>query len=202
MIKVKICGLRRTEDIVAVNRVIPDYVGFVFAPSRRQVDAKTATILKGGLDPKIEAVGVFVNEAVNVVVERYQSGIIELVQLHGDEDDVYIRRLKDRCGCRVIKAIGVGDTLPPLPLEADYLLFDTLSTQRGGTGQAFDWNILHDYCGAPYFLAGGLTADNVADSLRLLNPFCVDVSSGVETDGAKDPEKIEQFASFVRRNQK
>ena len=202
MSKVKICGLSRAEDIQAVNRVMPDYIGFVFAPSRRQVNAKTAARLKEILDPKIEAVGVFANEDINAVREIYQSGIIEQVQLHGDEDDNYIRRLKDLCGCRVIKAIGVGDRLPPLPPAADYLLFDTLSAQRGGTGQAFDWHVLYDYCGLPYFLAGGLTVDNVADSLCLLNPFCVDVSSSVETCGAKDAEKIETFVSLVRRHEK
>ena len=202
MSKVKICGLSRAEDIEAVNRVMPDYIGFVFAPSRRQVDAKTAARLKERLNPQIEVVGVFVNEDINAVGEIYQSGVIERVQLHGDEDDEYIRRLKDLCGCRVIKGIGVSDTLPPLPTAADYLLFDTLSAQRGGTGQAFDWHVLYGYCGLPYFLAGGLTVDNVADSLCLLNPFCVDVSSGVEINGAKDARKIETFASLVRRHQK
>ncbi|MCL2408528.1 MAG: phosphoribosylanthranilate isomerase [Oscillospiraceae bacterium] len=202
MTKVKICGLSRAEDIVAVNRVLPDYIGFVFAPSRRRVDMKAAAILKETLDPQIEAVGVFVNEDMGVVAEAYQSEIIEMVQLHGDEDDDYIRQLKERCGCRVIKAVGVGDALPPLPLEADYLLFDTLSIERGGAGRVFDWNVLHDYCGLPYFLAGGLTTHNVADSIRQLNPFCMDVSSGVETDGGKDAEKIEKFIESLRRRQK
>ncbi|MCL2391367.1 MAG: phosphoribosylanthranilate isomerase [Oscillospiraceae bacterium] len=202
MTKVKICGLSRAEDIAAVNTVLPDYTGFVFAPSRRRVDMKTSAILKESLDQTVEVVGVFVNENINVVADIYQNGIIDMVQLHGDEDDDYIKRLKERCDCRVIKAVGVGSTLPPLPLEVDYLLFDTLSAARGGVGRTFDWNILNDYCGIPYFLAGGLSADNVVDSLRLLNPFCVDVSSGVETSGVKDAEKIEIFVSLVRRNRK
>jgi len=203
MSKVKICGLSRVEDIVAVNGVLPDYIGFVFAPSRRRVDMNTAAILKEALNPQIEAVGVFVNEDIGVVGGAYQSGIIDVVQLHGDEDDAYIRRLKDRCGCPVIKAVGVGDVMPSLPLEADYLLFDTLSAeQRGGLGRAFDWNILHNYCGLPYFLAGGLTTNNVVDSIRLLRPFCVDVSSGVETDGIKDAEKIGVFIDLLRRSRK
>ena len=129
----------------------------------------------------------------------YQNEIIEMIQLHGDEDDGYIRCLKDSCGCPVIKAVGVGDMLPPLPVEPDYLLFDTLSQQRGGTGKAFAWNVLNDYRELPYFLAGGLTVENVADSIHLLAPFCVDVSSGVETDGMKDAEKIEVFINSVRR---
>jgi len=201
MTKVKICGLSRAEDIAAVNRVLPDYIGFVFAHSRRRVEAKTAAGLKESLDPRIKAVGVFVNEEISAVAELHRNGIIEIVQLHGDEDDDYIRRLKDTCGCQVIKAVGVSEALPMLPTAPDYLLFDTLSEQRGGVGRAFDWNVLQGYCGLPYFLAGGLTAHNVVDSIPLLKPFCVDVSSGVETGGIKDAEKIEMFVSLVRRNQ-
>jgi len=201
MSKVKICGLSRVEDIVSVNRVLPDYVGFVFAPSKRNVNVEKVAQLKVNLDPQIKTVGVFVNEAMITVAEIYLSGIVDVVQLHGDEDDHYIRLLKAVCDCPVIKAVGVADTLPPLPQNADYLLFDTLSEQRGGIGITFDWNILHDYKGPPYFLAGGLHADNVVDSLDLLTPFGVDVSSGVETDRVKDAEKIEKFISLVRGNQ-
>ena len=199
MSKIKICGLSRPEDIEAVNHILPDFIGFVFAPSRRRVDTKIAAKLKENLDPQIKVVGVFVNEEINVVAEIYKNGMIEIIQLHGDEDDTYIRSLKDRCGCQVIKAVGVGDTLPSLPIEPDYLLFDTLSEQRGGAGKAFVWNVLNDYRKLPYFLAGGLTTENVADSIHLLAPFCVDVSSGVETDGTKDAEKIKSFVNSVRR---
>ena len=198
MTKVKICGLSRAADIDAVNYAMPDYIGFVFAPSRRRVDMKTAAGLKENLNLQIKAVGIFVNEEIDTVAELYQRGIIEIAQLHGDEDDDYISRLKDACGCQVIKAVGVGDALPILPTAPDYVLFDTLSEQRGGVGEAFDWNVLHAYRGSPYFLAGGLTVDNVADSIRLLTPFCVDVSSGVETDGVKDHEKINTFIRRVR----
>ena len=134
MSKVKICGLSCEEDIAAVNRVLPDFAGFVFAPSRRRVDPETAARLKARLDPQIRAVGVFVNEDLEIVAQMYGKGIIELAQLHGDEDDGYTRRLKENCGCQVIKALGVGDKLPPRPVEPDYLLFDTLSEQRGGLG--------------------------------------------------------------------
>ncbi|MCL1856012.1 MAG: phosphoribosylanthranilate isomerase [Clostridia bacterium] len=187
------------EDIAAVNSVLPDFAGFVFAPSRRRVDIETAIMLKSKLDPRITAVGVFVNERINTIAQMRKTGIIDLVQLHGDEDDVYIRRLKEICGCCLIKATGVGDTLPQLPDEADYVLFDTLSEQRGGTGKPFGWGVLEKYCGPPYFLAGGLTLENVSDALDLLSPFCVDVSSGVETNGAKDAKKIERFVNTVRR---
>jgi phosphoribosylanthranilate isomerase len=198
MSRVKICGLSRLEDIESVNRVLPDFIGFVFAPSKRRVDVKTAAALKEKLDKRINAVGVFVNENVETIAKIYNSGMIDLVQLHGDEDDGYIRSLKTKCRCRVIKSVGVGDTLPDLPKEADYLLFDTLSGQRGGIGKKFDWNVIKEYSGLPYFLAGGLSADNVVDAVRLLTPFCVDVSSGVETEGIKDVEKIEQFVCLVR----
>jgi len=195
---VKICGLRRAEDIEAVNHALPDYIGFVFAPSRRRVDMKTADALKGKLDPKIEVVGVFVNEGIEYVSGLYKAGIIDLAQLHGDEGEGYIMRLKDICGCRVVKAVGIGDALPPLPAGPDYLLFDKLSSQRGGAGSCFDWNALLGYEGPPFFLAGGLTCDNVRESIRLLAPFCVDVSSGVETGGEKDAGKIERFVNLGR----
>jgi len=196
--KVKICGLTRVEDVEAVNRVLPDFVGFVFAPSRRRLDTASAAMLKERLDPCIKAVGVFVNERLEAVNEMYRSGIIDLVQLHGDEDGPYVRRLKEACGCCVIKALGVGVALPSLPPEPDYLLFDTLSKQRGGAGKAFDWSVLEGLRGLPYFLAGGLSAENAAEAVRVLAPFCVDVSSGVETDGVKDAGKIEKFAYVVR----
>jgi phosphoribosylanthranilate isomerase len=199
MSKVKICGLSRVEDIIAVNRALPDFIGFVLAPSRRRVDIQTAAMLKKKLDPRIEAVGVFVNEDIGTVIQAFNDGIIDMVQLHGDEDEGYVKKLKESCGCPVIKAVGVGDALPPLPSEPDYLLFDTLSTGRGGAGKAFDWNLLLDYRERPYFVAGGLAVDTVTSVIGLLSPFCVDVSSGVETNGVKDEKKMDQFVNTVRR---
>ena len=210
MSKVKICGLSRINDIEAVNRVLPDFIGFVFAPSRRRVEISAASILKEKLDPRIKAVGVFVNEDTETTAEIFRNGIIDMVQLHGDEDDAYIKRLKDKCGCPVIKAIGIDDAdgnvlphtgfqRPDLPSEPDFLLFDTLSGQRGGTGRSFDWKILKEHRGLQFFLSGGLSIGNVAAAIQLLDPFCVDVSSGVETNGIKDTKKIEEFISLVRR---
>jgi phosphoribosylanthranilate isomerase len=198
MSKVKICGLRRPEDVAAVNRARPDYAGFVFAPSRRRIDRETAASLKAGLAVGIQTVGVFVNEELTTIADFCREGIIDLVQLHGDEDSGYIRRLKETCGCPVIKAVPVGSALPVLPEGADYLLFDTASTQRGGSGARFDWRILQDYNGLPYFLAGGLAPETVREAVGLLAPFGVDVSSGVETDGCKDEEKIREFVRSVR----
>ena len=198
MSKVKICGLSRAEDVTAVNRALPDYIGFVFAPSRRHVDERTAAVLKERLDRRIKAVGVFVNQEIETVAGLYRSGAIDLAQLHGDEDADYIARLKERCGCPVIKAISVGNALPPLPGTADYYLFDTLSDGRGGTGKAFDWSVLQKYGGLPYFLAGGLSIANITDAIHSLAPFCIDVSSGAETDGKKDADKIVQIVRLVR----
>lgn len=200
MCKVKICGLRRMQDVQAVNAVLPEYAGFVFADSRRRIDTETAAVLKAQLDRRIKAVGVFVNESLDTVEKIYRSGTIDQVQLHGDEDSAYIRLLKERCGCPVIKAVGIGSEFPALPEGADYFLFDTLSSQRGGTGTAFDWSILKDYSGIPYFLAGGLSVGNVSDALRMLSPFCVDVSGGVETSGVKDAQKITQFVRQIRQS--
>ncbi|MDR0508853.1 MAG: phosphoribosylanthranilate isomerase [Candidatus Methanoplasma sp.] len=199
MSKVKICGLSREEDIEAVNAVMPDYAGFVFAESRRRIDETAAAMLKDGLDSRIEAVGVFVNEDIEKIVRLYRKETIDVVQLHGDEDAEYIRRLRNSCSCRIIKSVAVGDTLPYLPKSPDYLLFDTLSEERGGTGKTFDWHMLKCHGRQPYFLAGGLNAANVRDAIRTLSPYCVDVSGGVETHGLKDAAKIEEFVNIVRR---
>jgi len=198
MSKVKICGLCREEDIEAVNIVLPDFIGFVFAQSRRRVDMKTAVVLKEKLDPRVGTVGVFVNERIETIAETYQSGVIDWAQLHGDEDDGYIKRFKDNCGCPVIKSVSVGDVLPSLPALPDYLLFDTMSKQRGGTGRTFNWDVLKSIRGSRFFLSGGLSAANVAEATHTLAPFCVDVSSGVETDGIKDADKIKKFVYTVR----
>ena len=190
MVKVKICGLTRAEDIDAVNSVLPDYIGFVFAPSRRRIDRKTAAMLKERLDPRIKAVGVFVNQDFSFITGL--KGIIDIAQLHGDEDGGFIRRVGEVFP--VIKAVGVGEALPVLPEEPDYLIFDS---PHGGSGKCFDWTLLKGV-NSPYFLAGGLNRENVSGAIKMLGPFCVDVSGGVETDGFKDVEKIEKFVKIVR----
>ena len=191
------------EDISAVNRALPDYIGFVFASSRRQIDEKTARMLKKHLDARIKAVGVFVNQKIEFVADLYRNGVIDIAQLHGDEDSGYIERLKERCGCQIIKAIGIGDNLPPenIGLKTgliDYYLFDYLSGQRGGAGKTFDWDVLKKYSGPPFFLAGGLNLANIPYAINSLDPFCIDVSSGAETDGRKDKDKIDQIVRLCR----
>ena len=197
-VKIKICGLRREEDIEAVNQVLPEYIGFVFAESKRQIDMTLASKLKDRLDNRIQTVGVFVNHSVEFIQELYQNQIIDLIQLHGDEDAEFIRHLRTVCSGRIIKAVNVGGEMPILPETADYLLFDKASGQRGGTGEVFDWNILSDFQKSPFFLAGGLTPENAREAVQSLRPYAMDVSSGVETNGFKDPEKIYKFVQNVR----
>ena len=196
MTKIKICGLSRAADIEAVNHAMPDYIGFVFAESPRRVDATLAAGLRKKLDKSIQAVGVFVDENPGVIAELHRRGVIDIAQLHGGEDEAYIARLRTLCECPIIKAVRVGSELPHLPRGADYLLFDS----GAGGGKTFDWRVLDCYAGPPYFLAGGLSETNVATACDRLQPYCVDVSSGVETGGVKDFEKIARFVNLVRGN--
>lgn len=198
MSKIKICGLRRMKDIEAVNCALPDFIGFVFANSHRQIDNKTAAMLKTKLDRRIKAVGVFVNHDISSIARLFKEGTIDLIQLHGDEDTEYIKQLRQSCGSKIVKAVSAGVNLPELPQGADYLLFDTASAKRGGSGKTFDWRLLKEYSGTPYFLAGGLDAGNIEEAISMLHPYCVDVSSGAETHGAKDREKISMLVQTVR----
>lgn len=198
MTKIKICGLTREVDIIAANECKPDFVGFVFAEkSKRFLNFSQAEKLKKLLEPQIKTVGVFVNESIENVVNLYKSGVIDIAQLHGDEDDKYAEKLKSM-SVPIIRAVPVGDSIPSLPKISDWLLFDTLSAQRGGTGKSFSWDLLNDYTGKPYFLAGGISAENVKNAVKKLTPFCVDISSGVETDGFKDRGKMIEFVREVR----
>ena len=195
MVKVKICGLSRAQDIAAVNRILPDYVGFVFAESRRKISVEKAAEFKEKLDPDVAAVGVFVDEEIEIIADIFKKGIIDIVQLHGGESDDYIKRLKENCGCPVIKAVRVDSILPDLPLEADYLLFDSIVA---GSGQRLNWSLITGI-EKPFFLAGGLSAGNVKIAIEKTKPFAVDVSSGVETNGVKDSGKIRNFTNFARK---
>jgi phosphoribosylanthranilate isomerase len=200
MSKIKICGLSRPEDIGYANACMPDYAGFVFAPSRRRVSAEAALNLKTRLDPRILAVGVFVNDTPENIHDIVTRGIINLVQLHGDEDDEYVRAVKWMTGVPVIKAIriGAGADIIPEDSSADYLLFDAESDKaRGGTGKSFDWRLVA-HVKRPFFLAGGLNPANIKDALRVVRPYCFDVSSGAETDGRKDYSKMLTICDAVR----
>ena len=193
--KIKICGLFRTEDIDFVNEAKPDFVGFVFAESHRQVSKETAEKLKNKLDKNISTVGVFVNEDINNIVEICNANIIDFVQLHGDEDDKYISELRKVCNKKIIKAVKVKngeDIIRWRNCQADWLMFDA----GMGEGKSFDWNILKNFI-RPYFLAGGINESNIDEAIKL-NPYCIDVSSGVETNKVKDKQKILNIVKLVK----
>jgi len=190
--KVKICGLKSMEDISYANELRPDYIGFVFLKGRaRYVSPELAASLRKALDPSIPAVGVFVNEPVKQAAALFQSGTIQIAQLHGNEDEAYVKALKELCGCPVIKAFIIKtreDIERALSFPCDYLLLDN----GLGTGESFDWSLIQNIQ-KPFFLAGGLTPENAAEAIKLVHPFALDVSSGVETEGKKDYQKMKAF---------
>jgi phosphoribosylanthranilate isomerase len=226
MIKIKICGLFREEDAACANEAKPDYAGFVFAESRRQVSPALAARIRGRLDRNIVPVGVFVNAPVADISALYRDGIIDIVQLHGDEDAAYSARRREvaaqagRGAPPLIKAFpadkaaadrGLVPALRALP--ADYYLLDSGS---GGTGRSFNWELIKELrsgpdsrgdpgpwsnrspVSRPWFLAGGIGLHNIGEALAL-EPFGVDVSSGAETGGFKDREKMIRLTEIVRK---
>lgn len=199
MVKVKICGLRRPEDIEAANAAKPDYVGFIFVPeTKRYVNPDLAASFRRDLVADIQTVGVFVNAPIEEVVAICQAGTIDLVQLHGEEDQAYIAHLKGQVDQNIIKSVAVGDELVVDPNQADYLLFDSLSPSRGGSGKIFDWKMVSAYQEKPFFLAGGLGVENIEEALKVVRPYAVDASSSLETDGVKDPVKMQEFVAKIR----
>lgn len=198
MTQIKICGLKTIEDVDAVNEFNPDYIGFIFVSDRkRYIEPDKAYELKKALNPSIKAVGVFINEEIDKVVEISERGIMDVIQLHGTEDNDYISELRRRVNKPIFKAIRVDsseDIKKASACLADTVLFDC---GIGGTGKTFDWSLLSEF-NKPFFLAGGLNCDNVSEALKL-SPMGLDVSSGVETDGKKDKEKIKRFISLVRK---
>ena len=202
MTKVKICGLYRDDDIDYVNEVLPDYIGFViyYPKSHRSIDLFEAKRLKEKLDSKIKAIGVFVNQHIELVKTAYRQGIIDIVQLQGDENEEYIRTLKDKLGITIIKSFSIKTELDielANKSNADIVLLYTES-KEGEEYYKFILDKIKDIK-KDYILAGGLNADNVGSIVKNLHPYCVDVSSGVETDKKKDLEKIRNFVKAVRR---
>lgn len=198
MTRIKLCGLCRPCDIEAANQLRPDYIGFVFASgSKRYVSPEQAGEFKKMLNPEIRAVGVFVDETPEKVAGLLNTGVIDMAQLHGSEDEAYLGRLRRLSQKPVIQAFRVElaeDAAKAEQSGADYVLLDS----GAGTGKAFDWELIHSVQ-RPYFLAGGLDSGNVADGVRLLRPFAVDVSSGIETHGVKDKHKMAAFVAAVRK---
>ena len=215
--KVKMCGISKVETIPAIVDAKPDYMGLVFAPSKRQVTVDQAKILveelhrgyakKYGSDTEhdkndtIKTVGVFVNETVDDLVTIANEANLDAVQLHGDEDETFIQSLKERTNVEVWKAIQIrtaADTEKWIDSSAEMLLFDAYhKDERGGTGEVFDWSSL-DAFERPFMLAGGIDSTNVARAIRTVRPYGIDISSGIETNCVKDDEKITAFTKIVK----
>lgn len=201
--KIKICGLTRDCDINYVNEARPDYIGFVFAHTRREISGRNACCLRERTAEGIQAVGVFVDESQGRIEELLKIKAIDMVQLHGHEDAEYIKRLKERTGCCIIKAMHPGKKTEADVYEqyqqagVDYFLFDSSNqTQVGGTGRTFDWQLIPKVS-RPWFLSGGLNIENVESAMEL-QPYALDISSGVETEGYKDREKILEMIRRIR----
>lgn len=197
MTKVKMCGLSRMEDIEYANEVLPEFIGFVFAPkSRRYVSFEQAKKLRGELDYRIAAVGVFVDEDIENIVQLVKDEVIDMVQLHGSEDNAYIAKLREMAEVPIIQAFKIIDSYDAesaVLSDADFVLLDS----GMGTGKTFDWSLIKSI-NRPYFLAGGISPENAAQAVERFSPYAVDASSSLETNGVKDLSKMTALARAVR----
>jgi phosphoribosylanthranilate isomerase len=201
--KIKMCGLRRPDDIIYANEYLPDYIGFVFAESRRKVSGEEAKNLGAQLDPFIKKVGVFVNEPVRSLITISKQAGLDIIQLHGDEGEEYIKEVKHETGKELWKAVRVRmvkDIQEAQRLPADKLLLDSFSEESyGGTGKVMDFAVLDQAdIRKPYFIAGGLTVENLPEILKKAEPYGIDISSRIETEGVKDREKMLKVIQCVR----
>lgn len=198
MTKIKLCGITRLCDIEAVNELKPEYIGFVFAKkSKRYVAPEVAERLRRKLSHEIQAVGVFVDESVQQVAKLLREHVIDIAQLHGSEDDDYIRTLRELTNKPIIKAFRIQEESELDAIEAcsaDYVLLDS----GAGCGETFEWRLIKNIK-RPFFLAGGLDASNANRAVHEIHPYAVDVSSGIETNGFKDKEKMRIFVTAVRK---
>lgn len=187
MVKIKICGLKRLEDIELANRYKIDYAGFVFAESKRKVNYDLAKQMKEKLCEDIQSVGVFVDAGTDEILKLYNDGIIDMAQLHGMESEDYIKTLKEKTDykLKIIKAIEVSENTDLSKYDdslADYLLLDS----GKGSGKTFDWHLIRKDLKKEFFLAGGLNSKNITQAIGEFKPYAIDLSSGVESDGFKD----------------
>ena len=201
--KIKMCGLRRPDDIIYANECLPDYIGFVFAESRRKVSGREAKKLGEQLDPSIKKVGVFVNEPLRSLISISEEAGLDIIQLHGDEGEEYIKEVKHETGKELWKAVRVRmvkDIQEAQRLPADKLLLDSFSEESyGGTGKVMDFAVLDQAdIRKPYFIAGGLTVENLPEIVKKAEPYGIDISSGIETEGVKDREKMLKVIQCVR----
>ncbi len=198
MTKIKFCGMTRSEDIEFANELKPDYVGFVFAKnSKRYLSFEKARILKKQLLPDIKAVGVFVNEEPQCIANLLNEGVIDVAQLHGNEDENDIRKLRTLTDKPLLQAFLIHNRKD---IErADQSLADRVLLDAGaGSGNVFDWELIRSF-ERPYFLAGGLNPENVSEAIAKLHPYGLDISSGIETGGIKNKDKMTAFMAAVRK---
>ena len=189
--KLKICGLRSLRDVEYINQAEVDFAGFVFTPHRQQVSIETAKSLKASLNPKIKAVGVFVDESRDFIKSIVDEGIIDIVQFHGSSEY--------SMPCQTIKAYRMQSMASITPTQCDYVLFDSYRDgTMGSTGGLFDWRLIDGYKEKPFFLAGGINITNINAAMEL-NPFCIDISSGVEVNGEKSLNKILEVANECKK---
>ena len=198
MVKIKICGIKRLEDIEMVNRYKPDYIGFVFADSKRKVSHDLAKELRNNLDSDIIPVGVFVDSPQDEILKLFDDGIIEIAQLHGSESEQYILDLKKKTNgeLKIINAIEMTQEIDLLEYNdsnSDYLLLDS----GKGSGKTFDWSLIRKDIKKEFFLAGGLNSENVTQAINEFNPYAIDLSSSLETDGFKDENKIKEIMEVI-----
>lgn len=199
---IKLCGIRRIEDIEYVNEFLPNYVGFVMADSKRKVTLDQLIFLKENLYPKIKAVGVFVNEKIENI--KKVAPYLDVIQLHGDEDSDYINilnnEIKDKEIWKAVRVTNASSIKNAEMLPCDKLLFDSFSKNAyGGTGDIANWGIIKESTiTKPFFLAGGLNLSNIENAINEVSPFGIDISSGIETDGVKDRKKIENIINLLR----
>lgn len=198
MVKIKICGLRRLEDIEIVNKYKPDYIGFVFADSKRKVSPEQASKMKDYLSSDIISVGVFVNADCEEILKLYNDGIIDMAQLHGDENEEYINYLKEKTNneLKIIKAIEMShdnDLFNYDDSQADFLLLDS----GKGSGKTFDWSLIRKDLKKEFFLAGGINSENVVQAIDEFSPYAIDLSSSLEVDGYKDEKKVKEIMEVI-----
>ena len=198
MVKIKICGIKRLEDIEIVNRYKPDYIGFVFADSKRKVSHDLAKELRNNLDSDIIPVGVFVDSPQDEILKLFDEEIIEIAQLHGSESEQFILDLKKKTDgeLKIINAIEMTqevDLLEYNDSNSDYLLLDS----GKGSGKTFDWSLIRKDIKKEFFLAGGLNSKNVTQAIDEFNPYAIDLSSSLETNGFKDENKIKEIMEVI-----
>lgn len=199
MVKIKICGIRRLEDVRIVNKYKPDYIGFVFADSKRKVSSSLAKKLRENLDSDIIPVGVFVDSSLDEILKIFDEGTIDIAQLHGRESEEFILELKEKSNgeLKIIKAIEMSEKIDLKEYDnsqSDYLLLDS----GKGSGKTFDWNLIGCDLKKDFFLAGGLSSSNVGEAIDEFKPYAVDLSSSLETNGFKDENKIREIMEVIK----